>query len=361
LLLLQELKILFLGSTSAAQNGSESINNATAIGYAASVNSSNTVQLGNTSVTLVNTSGAIKAGAITYPNTDGAANQVLTTNGSWTTPSTASSSTFVDLTTDQNIAGNKIFEKDVVINGVAVGRGKFNENSNTAIGLGALENNEGYANTAIGRGALASNVANGGNTALGYVALVNNVSGSDNVAVGSQALETNLSGSSNTAIGKRADVSSDGISNSVAIGANAFVTASNTIQLGSDGSGSYPAITNVNTRVITSGSVTYPNAHNSISGQVLTMSVSGLASWENNIQYKQVILSDINDQTPVTVGGLSIRVNNKILEISRVTNSDPSTIGYMLPYIMEILVLLMLIQMVLEDQSHQIWNNNCQR
>jgi hypothetical protein len=33
----------------------------------------------------------------------------------------------------------------VVINGVAVGRGKFNENSNTAIGLGALENNEGYA------------------------------------------------------------------------------------------------------------------------------------------------------------------------------------------------------------------------
>jgi hypothetical protein len=52
----------------------------------------------------------------------------------------------------------------VVINGVAVGRGKFNENSNTAIGLGALENNEGYANTAIGRGALASNVANGGNT-----------------------------------------------------------------------------------------------------------------------------------------------------------------------------------------------------
>jgi hypothetical protein len=52
------------------------------------------------------------------------------------------------------------------------------------------------------------------------------------------------------------------------------------------------------------------------------MSVSGLASWENNIQYKQVILSECTDQTPVTVGGLSIRVNNKILEISRVTNSD---------------------------------------
>jgi hypothetical protein len=55
--------------------------------------------------------------------------------------------------------------------------------------------------------------------------------------------------------------------------------------------------------VIKAGSVTYPNTHNSISGQVLTMSASGLASWENNIQYKQVILSDnTNDQTPVTVG-----------------------------------------------------------
>jgi hypothetical protein len=324
----------FLGSGTGIDsvvNGS--INNATAIGSGTKVDTSNTIVLGNVAITDVITNGKITTGAITIPNTDGDAGQVLSTNGSgvvsWTTPATASSSTFVDLTSNQNISGNKVFEKDAVINGVTVGRGKFNENSNTAVGLGALENNEGYANTAVGRGALASNVSNGGNTALGYIALVSNTSGSDNVAVGSQALETNISGSFNTAIGKRADVSSDGISNSVAIGANAFVTASNTIQLGSDGSGSYPAITNVNTSgVIKSGSVTYPNTHNSISGQVLTMSVSGLASWENNIQYKQVILSDnTNDQTPVTVGGLSIRVNNKILEISRVTNSDPSSIG----------------------------------
>ncbi|MBU0941125.1 MAG: hypothetical protein KKD36_06820 [Bacteroidetes bacterium] len=324
----------FLGSgTGINSEVNGSINNATAIGSGAKVDASNTIILGNSAITDVITSGKITTGAITIPNTDGDAGQVLSTNGSgvvsWITPATASSSTFVDVSTDQNIAGNKVFEKDVVINGVAVGRGKFNENSNTAIGLGALENNEAYANTAVGRGALASNVSNGGNTALGYIALVNNVSGSDNVAVGSQALETNISGSSNTAIGKRADVSSDGISNSVAIGANAFVTTSNTIQLGSDGSGSYPAITNVNTSgVIKAGSVTYPNSHNSTSGQVLTMSVSGLASWENNIQYKQVVLSNnTNDQTPVTVGGLSIRVNNKILEISRVTNNDPNTVG----------------------------------
>ncbi|MFB0903612.1 MAG: hypothetical protein QMB11_04465, partial [Nonlabens sp.] len=288
----------FLGSTAAAQNGSESINNATAIGYGATVDASDKIQLGNTSVTLVNTSGAIKAGAITYPNTDGTANQVLATDGSgtlaWATPSTTATAysgilptanggtgsatqNFVDLTSNQTVAGIKTFNSDVNINGLTIGRGNFNENSNTAIGLGALSNNAGYANTAIGRGALASNNTNGGNTALGYIALSNNISGADNVAVGTQSLETNISGSENTAIGKHADVASDGISNATAIGANATVNASNKIQLGD---GSVTAVqlgtgTNVTLETglvkITGGA---PGAN-----KVLTSDANGLASW----------------------------------------------------------------------------------
>jgi hypothetical protein len=66
------------------------LTNATAIGYGAKVNASNTIQLGNSSVTDVNTSGTYTAGAVTYPNTDGAAGQVLKTNGagilSWVNP-----------------------------------------------------------------------------------------------------------------------------------------------------------------------------------------------------------------------------------------------------------------------------------
>jgi hypothetical protein len=58
------------------------LNNATALGYGAVVGSSDTVQLGNTDVTSVNTSGKLTTGAVTYPNTDGTANQVLLTNGS---------------------------------------------------------------------------------------------------------------------------------------------------------------------------------------------------------------------------------------------------------------------------------------
>lgn len=119
-----------------------------------------------------------------------ATTQIATTNfvtSAIADMSANTSTNFVDLTTNQIIAGTKIFTSDATINGVTVGRGKFNENSNTAIG-------------------------------------------------------------------NRADVSFDGITNSVAIGANAIATASNTIQLGSDGSGSHTAVTNVNTSAVITAS-----------------------------------------------------------------------------------------------------------
>lgn len=58
------------------------MNNATAVGYGAQVTASNSIQLGNGSVTNVKTSGTLTAGAITYPNTVGTGGQVLTTDGS---------------------------------------------------------------------------------------------------------------------------------------------------------------------------------------------------------------------------------------------------------------------------------------
>ena len=55
--------------------------NATAIGYQAIVTASNRVQLGNTNVTSVKTSGKLTSGTVTYPNTDGTAGQFLATDG----------------------------------------------------------------------------------------------------------------------------------------------------------------------------------------------------------------------------------------------------------------------------------------
>ena len=58
------------------------LSNATALGYGASVSASNTIQLGNSSVTSVKTSGSLTAGNVTYPNVTGTSGQVLTENGS---------------------------------------------------------------------------------------------------------------------------------------------------------------------------------------------------------------------------------------------------------------------------------------
>ena len=74
-----------------ADVGSNDLINAISIGANATVGASNKIQLGDTNITNVRTSGTITAGAITIPNIDGTANQVLKTDGlgtlSWTTPS----------------------------------------------------------------------------------------------------------------------------------------------------------------------------------------------------------------------------------------------------------------------------------
>lgn len=79
------------------------LDNATALGYGAKVATSNTIQLGNNSVSNVKTSGTITAGNVTYPKLDGSNGQVLTTNGSgtasWQSKSAVSHSKKTDATT----------------------------------------------------------------------------------------------------------------------------------------------------------------------------------------------------------------------------------------------------------------------
>ncbi|RKS93958.1 hypothetical protein BC952_1817 [Flavobacterium limicola] len=175
------------------------------------------------------------------------------------------STNFVDLTTNQIIAGTKIFTSDATINGVTVGRGKFNENSNAVIGNGA-------------------------------------------------------------------DVSSDGITNSVAIGANAIVTASNTIQLGSDGSGSYTAVTNVNTSaVITATGYKTPSgtasqylmANGSVStGADVVMEIADEFNLTESVETFSL------SQTPSPNSKVKMYVNG-----IRISNSAYSWIGTTLTYI----------------------------
>jgi hypothetical protein len=72
-----------------ANVGTNNLTNATAIGYRAIATNSNSIQLGSSGVTNVKTNGTLTSGTVTYPNTHGSANQVLSTTGSgtlsWTT------------------------------------------------------------------------------------------------------------------------------------------------------------------------------------------------------------------------------------------------------------------------------------
>ena len=65
-------------------NSDAGFENSVAIGKQASTSAINTIQLGNTSITNVKTSGTLTAGAITYPSIHGTSGQVLTSTGSGT-------------------------------------------------------------------------------------------------------------------------------------------------------------------------------------------------------------------------------------------------------------------------------------
>jgi hypothetical protein len=183
-------------------------------------------------------------------------------------------------------------------------------NYNIGIGLGALQQNKiGSTNIAIGREAgfhlNSYNFSSGtgsGNIFIGYQSGISRNRGSNNTAIGQQSLYsytgdfydysnavaigiqsgfTNQT-NNNTFLGSFADVDytlNSSITNATAVGYKAKVIASNTIQLGADGTAGSTAITNVKTTgTLTAGTVTYPNTHGS-ANQVLSTTGSGTLAW----------------------------------------------------------------------------------
>jgi hypothetical protein len=297
-------------------------------------------------ITNVRTSGTLTLGAVTYPKTHAATSgQVLTSLGSGTLTWTTASGAAITLTTTGSGAATltgttlniptgvpysgatgavNLGAYDLTLRGITLGKGAGNGTTNdqsTALGVGALmnvNNNIGGANTAFGYQTLASNTSSNNNTAMGASALkvstgsnntavgssalVKNTTGSNNVAIGSIALSNNLissnnvaigtaagenmTGASNTAIGAYSDMATNTFANATAIGFGARAKASNTIQLGADGTSinsgtiSTTAVTNVSTTgTLTLKDVTYPNTHAALSGQVLTSLGSGTLTW----------------------------------------------------------------------------------
>jgi hypothetical protein len=250
-------------------NISAGITNATAIGKGAIVTSSNSVLLGNSSVTNVKTSGTLTAGTVTYPNTHGTANQVLTTTGSgaltWSTPS--GGVPYTGATQAVNLGAFNL-----TVNGISVGRGAGNNDESVAVGSGAMgsSNVNGKRNTAVGAGAMRNYVGTSwdnntsvgywnmpalttgsGNTSIGAESIMALTTGTENTSVGNQSL-ISITGSNNVGVGKRsgdglaagngntflgtnartAIASGSTLSNATAIGYDAIVSTDNTIRLG---------------------------------------------------------------------------------------------------------------------------------
>jgi hypothetical protein len=142
----------------------------------------------------------------------------------------------------QTIAGEKIFNSDMKINGITVGRGLGQLSSNTILGRSSLiANTTGDSNTVTGAYSLSSNTTGNSNIAIGNTALGNNITGNNNIAIGNATLRSNYNGNNNTAIGSSAGVTVDNLTNATAIGYSAVVANSNAIQLGNS------AVTSINT------------------------------------------------------------------------------------------------------------------
>ena len=88
-----------------ADVSTDGLTNSTALGYGATVTASNTIQLGNSSITNVKTSGNLTLGSVIYPNTHGTNGQILTTTGSGTLTWT----NIANHTIGENFGGGIIF------------------------------------------------------------------------------------------------------------------------------------------------------------------------------------------------------------------------------------------------------------
>jgi hypothetical protein len=236
--------------------------NATAIGYQALTTANNTIQLGadgvspvgSTAITNVKTTGTLTAGTVTYPNThNSSAGQVLTVNAAGTASWAAASGgiPYTGATGAVNLGAYNL-----TVNEVTIGKGNGSLAENTVLGKSAMASVTGNNNTSIGSQTMPGLQSGAGNTAIGSAAGYSLGTGSNNIIMGYNA---NMSANP---------------SNSIAIGTAIDVNTSNTIQIGNAQSSVFKTFAK-----LTTGSVTYPNTHNSTAGQVLTTDAAGVASW----------------------------------------------------------------------------------
>ena len=196
------------------------------------VATSNTIQLGNNSITDVKTSGKLTASGFKTPT--GTSSQYLMADGS--VSSGTSSTTAVPYTGATKAVDLGAY--DLTLNGLTLGLGAGQKDANTVFGRSALaRNTEGYRITAIGSGAMSSNTTGGDNTGVGWEVLSANTTGAANTVIGSKSLNVNTTGTHNSVIGNNTMLYNITGSYNTALGAAAMYdnkTGVNNVSVGVD-------------------------------------------------------------------------------------------------------------------------------
>jgi len=143
--------------------------------------------------------------------------------------------------------------KDIIVNGITVGKGRKSTFGSTAIGEGALAANiSGGLCTALGAYALYSNTTGQYNAAVGIQSLYANTTGKRNLAFGASAAQNNTTGSHNAAFGDGALLKNTSGNYNIALGDSAgypYTTLSNRMYLGARDSTTNGIFFNRNTKI----------------------------------------------------------------------------------------------------------------
>ena len=213
--------------------------------------------------------------------------QIATTAFVANAVSTATSGNFVDLTTAQTIAGTKTFSSDLIVNGIEIGRGIGDNDQNTAVGNSALGTGTGSRNSAFGNGALRNYSGTGfdNNTSVGYNNLPGLTTGSGNTSMGAESMMALQTGTSNTSIGNQSLINTTGNKN-VGVG---------------KGSGSTITTGSNNTIIGTEANVLTDGQNNSTA-----IGYQAVVASDNSIQLGNTAITDVKTSGKLTTGEITI-------------------------------------------------------
>jgi hypothetical protein len=152
------------------------------------------------------------------------------------TASFASTASYVNpLTQSVIISGSVTSSQDILVNNITIGRGKNNQEYNTAVGYLALSSidesiNGGFGerNTAVGWSAFINLITGVGNVGIGMQAGFSTTIGNNNIFVGRSSGDGNTSGNNNVYVGNIAGGGSQNGNENTFVGSGAGYSATDT-------------------------------------------------------------------------------------------------------------------------------------